>query len=86
MPKIALTDLAIQKLAPGTYWDAKLPAFGIRVGKNTRAWIVMLTQRRVRKVIGHYPNLPLIKARSAARLMLASRESFEEIKFGEALD
>lgn len=85
MPKIALTDLALQKLSPGTYWDAKLPAFGIRVGKNTRTWIVMPSQRRVRKIIGHYPNMPLVKARATARSLLANRDAYEDIKLSEAV-
>jgi hypothetical protein len=86
VPKVPFTDLGVQKLTPGTYWDAKLPAFGIRVGKTTRTWIVIPSQRRVRKVIGHYPNMPLMKARSTARSLLANRDTFAEVNFGEAAE
>ena len=34
--KYALTDMGVQILAPGTYFDTKTPAFGIRVGKHSR--------------------------------------------------
>ncbi len=41
MPKIAFTDLTIQSLAPGTYFDVKTPGFGIRIGKNRKTWIAL---------------------------------------------
>lgn len=86
MPKVCLTDLSLQKLSPGTYWDEKLPAFGVRIGKNKRSFIVMPSQRRIRKIIGHYPTMPLSKARGLARTMLATRGNFHDITFDEALE
>lgn len=35
------TDLAVQKLGPGLFLDTKTPAFGIRVGKNRKTWLVV---------------------------------------------
>ncbi|MGN6683605.1 MAG: hypothetical protein ACTHKD_06295 [Devosia sp.] len=45
--QIKLTDLAVQKLGPGTYSDTKTPAFGIRVGKNRRTWFYVHTKNRI---------------------------------------
>lgn len=70
MPRIALTDITIRSLKPGTWFDEKLPAFGLRVGKNTKTWVVIRTQRRIRTTIGHYPALSLADARVAARKLL----------------
>jgi integrase len=87
VPKLSITDLAVHKLrTPGTYWDASLPAFGIRVGKTRKTWLIVPDQRRVRKVIGHYPAMPVAKARDTARKLLASRSPYHAVLFGEALD
>ena len=57
MPKAHLTDIVVQRLKlPGTYFDATTPAFGIRVGKHRKTWIVMRGRERVRTRIGHYPS------------------------------
>src|SRR4051812_26749310 len=35
MPRLKLTTAAIERLKePGTYWDATLPAFGVRVSRT----------------------------------------------------
>jgi hypothetical protein len=69
MPRAHLTDLGVSKLTvPATYWDETLPAFGVRVGKSTKTWIVVPDQRRVTKIIGYYPALPLAKARASAEI------------------
>jgi hypothetical protein len=62
--QMRLTDLAIQKLGPGTYSDIKTPAFGIRVGKNRKTWFYVHTTTRQRMGIGHYPALSLSEARN----------------------
>lgn len=64
--KIALTDAGVQRLKPGTYFDTRTPAFGIRVGEHRKTWIA--TRGRGRRVItlGHYPALSLKEARAKA--------------------
>jgi hypothetical protein len=61
MPVAHLTDVMVSRLRmPGTYFDETTPAFGIRVGKNRKTWIVIRGTERVRTRIGHYPALSLI--------------------------
>jgi integrase len=87
MPTLNITDIAVHQLrTPGIYMDTKLPAFGLRVGKTRKTWLIVPDQRRVRKVIGHYPAMPVAKARDTARKLLASRSPYHAILFGEALD
>ncbi|MEM8970822.1 MAG: integrase arm-type DNA-binding domain-containing protein [Pseudomonadota bacterium] len=74
MPKVSLTDLAIQKLKlPETgqvdYWDQNLPGFGVRVSKGgTRSFMVLA--HRERKHLGRYPTMSLKDARTEARRLL----------------
>ncbi len=74
MPKITLTDLAVQRLKPPTgnqvdYWDKSLPGFGIRVAKGgTKTFVVLINRQR--KSLGRYPALTLKEARGTARKML----------------
>jgi hypothetical protein len=49
-----LTDLSIRSLPVGKYFDSTTPAFGIRVGKNRRTWIVMRGRQRQLIRLGHY--------------------------------
>ncbi|MDI1345078.1 MAG: site-specific integrase [Pseudolabrys sp.] len=71
MPVAHLTDIVVQRLrTPGTYFDKTTPAFGIRVGKNRKTWIVMRGKDRVRTRVGHYPSLSLSDARTAAKKLL----------------
>jgi integrase len=72
MPKIAFTDLTIRALQPGTYFDLKTPAFGIRVGKNRRTWIVLKGTKSTKVGLGHYPALSLAEARRKALIALGS--------------
>jgi hypothetical protein len=73
MPVVHLTDVVVSRLKePGTYFDAIAPAFGIRVGKNRKTWIVIRGRERTRKSIGRYPAKPLAVARKEARLLLSS--------------
>jgi len=75
VPKMAvihLTDLGIRSLKVGTYFDERTPAFGIRVGKNTKTWIVLKEPNRTKLRIGHYPSLSLADARKKALVALGS--------------
>jgi hypothetical protein len=69
------TDLTVKSLPQGKHFDASTPAFGMRVGKNRRTWIVQRgVDRRIIRV-GHYPALSLQDARKAAKKLLASTTS-----------
>jgi len=72
MAKVVFTDLTIRSLKPGAYFDTKTPAFGIRVGKNRKTWIVVRGRERIRTRIGHYPALPLSEARKKALVLLGT--------------
>ena len=72
MAKLAFTELSIRNLKPGSYFDEKTPAFGIRVGKNRKTWIVVRGRERIRTRVGHYPALPLAEARKKALVLLGS--------------
>lgn len=72
VPKLNLTDLTVQRLSPGTYYDVKTPAFGIRVGSNRRTWIVVKSERRIKVRLGHYPAMSLAEARKRAFIVLGS--------------
>lgn len=77
MPKIALTDIAVRNLKPQspqvTYWDASLPAFGVRVGQESKTFVVIYGRERKRTTIGRYPALTLAQARQRAKELLAER-------------
>jgi integrase len=87
MPVVHLTDIVVSRLKePGTYFDKSTPAFGIRVGKNRKTWIVMRGRERTRTRIGRYPDLSLAKARKEALMLLGSpvQTQVEVLKFSEA--
>lgn len=87
MSTARLTDLTVRSLPAGTHFDATTPAFGIRVGKHRRTWIVMRGQERRRISIGHYPDLPLSEARKEAKKLLAEPHvSSKRITFEDAYD
>lgn len=87
MPKVALTDLTVQRLKPGLFFDAKTPAFGIRVGKSRRTWIVVKGERRTKVRLGHYPAMSLSEARKRALVTLGSpMEERPTITFPEAVE
>ena len=71
MPTIVLTDIAIRARKPsGTYvtWNDKaLPAFGVRVGKRSKTFVVMVGTDRKRISLGKYPAISLQDARQCAR-------------------
>ena len=72
--KTQLTDLTIRSLPPGTYFDTKTAAFGIRIGIHKKTWVA--TKGRERKIItlGHYPALSLAEARTAPKKALLAPE------------
>jgi integrase len=73
MPVAHLTDLVVSRLKePGTYFDENTPAFGIRVGKNRKTWIVIRGRERSRTRIGRYPAVSLAEARKKALVLLGS--------------
>ena len=72
MSKILFTDLTLSKLAvPGSYWDSSTPAFGLRVGKRTKTFMVVRTDGS-RVKLGRYPVTKLRDARRNAVLTLTS--------------
>ena len=70
--KIPFTDLTVRSLGQGTYFDAKTPRFGIRVGKNRRTWIVLQGPRSDKKKLGLYPSMSLSEARRRALVAIGS--------------
>lgn len=74
--KIALTDIAIQRLKPPEsgqlkVWDTKLAGFGLVVGKRSKTFTVVYGAERINKSIGRYPELSLKDARTQAKSLLA---------------
>jgi integrase len=71
MPVTHLTDIVVSRIKlPGTYFDETTPAFGIRVGKNRKTWIIMRGVMRQRVRVGHYPAMSLADARKEAKKLL----------------
>jgi integrase len=91
MPRAHLTDITIRALkangARTTYWDSQLRGFGLRVGNNTKAWLVMRGKTRERTTIGHYPEMPLAIARQKAKELLTEKfvRATARLTFEEAL-
>ena len=81
------TELTVKALPIGKHFDASTPAFGMRVGKNRRTWIVQRgTDRRIIRV-GHYPAMSLSEARTKGKQLLASTQlNHERVTFQEAYD
>ena len=66
------TELTVKALPIGKHFDASTPAFGMRVGKTRRTWIVQRgTDRRIIRV-GHWPQMSLSEARTKGKQLLAS--------------
>jgi integrase len=69
--RLKLTDLSINALKTDTTtWDTLLPAFGVRVGKHAKTFIVIQDGGR-RIKLGRYPEISLAEARKKARLVLS---------------
>ena len=91
MPKLRITDLALRALKSDrqeTFWDASLPAFGVRVGKNRKTFTVMVGRERERRSIGIYPDISLQDARAKAKRILAEASPTRSFTptFSEALE
>ena len=78
MPRVTLTDRSLPKLAVpkrgrATYYDARLPGFGLRItDRGARTWVVEYRagRRKRRMTLGTYPTLPLADARDQAKTIL----------------
>jgi integrase len=87
MRQKAFTDLSIKALPTGKYFDPSTPAFGIRVGKNRRTWIVMRGKQRQLIRLGHYPHMSLAEARTKGKQLLAATQlNHERVTFQQAYD
>ena len=88
MPRLHLTDVVVSRLSElGTYIDKTTPAFGLRVGKNRKAWFVIRGRERLRTTIGLYPAISLADARKEAKkLLLTTPTKAERVSFGEAYE
>jgi integrase len=76
MPVTHLTDVVVSRLAaPGIYYDKTTPAFGVRVGKNRKAWVITRGTDRQRITIGRYPAMSLADARKEAKKRLAEEQA-----------
>ena len=75
MPKLNLTDLAIQRLKADTgqvrYFDEQLPGFGILVGKTSKTFFAVTGKERRMTTLGRYPGTTLKDARGEAKRILA---------------
>ena len=66
VPNLLLNDRIVEGFKkPGMYWDASIRAFGVRVGKNTKTFIMVKDGGR-RISLGRYPATSLKEARRAA--------------------
>lgn len=76
--RIRFTDIAIRSLKPATsqatYWDDTLPAFGVRVGRRSKTFLVIRDNGR-RIKIGRYPTVSLHDARKEAKRLLSLAEA-----------
>jgi integrase len=88
MPVTHLTDIVVSRLkTSGIYYDETTPAFGIRIGKHRKAWVITRGTDRQRITIGQYPRMGLAEARKEAKKQLSQEPtSGTKIKFGEAYD
>jgi Arm DNA-binding domain len=62
--KCQITDIVVRSLPEGEWWDSKLPAFGVRVGKRTRTFILKKDNSRI--ALGRYGDVTLQEARKRA--------------------
>jgi integrase len=83
----SFSDQLVKKLPIGKHFDASTPAFGMRVGKNRRTWIVQRgADRRIIRV-GHYPAMTLSEARTKGKQLLASTQlNLDRVSFEEAYE
>jgi integrase len=83
----AFNEMIVKALPIGKHFDPSTPAFGMRVGKNRRTWIVQRgTDRRIIRV-GHYPAMTLAEARQKGKQLLSSTQlNHERVTFQQAYD
>ena len=88
MPVTHLTDVVVSRLtAPGIYYDETTPAFGVRIGKHRKAWVITKGADRQRITIGRYPAMSLAEARKEAKKRLAEDHTPRTgLKFSEAYE
>jgi integrase len=92
MPTANLTEITVRALKGSekyeTVFDTNLPAFGIRIGKRRKTWVVVRGRSRERITIGHYPDLGVADARAEAKRLLAVDPAPRTVKktFREARD
>lgn len=89
MPRLQLTDLSVRSMKPTqrsvTYWDTRVPGFGVRVGLRAKTFIVMRGERRQRIVVGRFPDMPLAEARLEAKRLLLERDT-SAVTVSKAID
>jgi integrase len=66
--QIRITDAFLASSKQGEFWDAVLPAFGVRKGRRRTTFLVNHDKRR--KKIGTYPHVTLAEARRRADAIL----------------
>ena len=77
MTKLVLTDVGLRSIQPPqkgqrSYWDTRLPTFGIRVSQGgSKTFIV--NQRNTLVTIGRWPLISLAEARGEAKRLLAEK-------------
>jgi hypothetical protein len=82
-----LTDAGVKTLPIGKHFDTVTPAFGIRVWKNRRTWIVMKGKQRQVIRLGHYPAMTLSEARTKGKQLLAATQlNHERVTFEAAYE
>jgi len=87
MPRLQLTDVTVRALksdAQTDFWDTKTPGFGVRVGKNSKTFVVKVANRRI--TLGKYPDLSLSEARKQALGRKSETSSPGTIRFSRAVD
>ncbi len=87
MPKTLLTDLSVRALKAETrtdFWDTKTPAFGVRVGRNSKTFVVKRGNRRL--TIGRFGDWTLQDARQEAKRLLLQKSTGKRLKVGDAID
>lgn len=83
--KLNFTDLSLRSLPEGEYWDTKLQAFGLRVGKTSRTFFLKKNNRRIK--LGRFPSMTLQSARTRAMGLKSDNSPVSSnIKLGEGID
>lgn len=71
-----LNDITVRALKGSdtykTYFDDIVPAFGVRVGKRRKTFVVVRGKKRERITLGHFPAMSVGDARTKARKLLAA--------------